>query len=88
MRPGSRATPTFSVVVCAYTFDRWDALRLAIESLLGQTLTPREIIVVSDHNPRLLARVRAAFPTGHRAPERGPAGAFRRAQYGDRGGNR
>lgn len=63
MRPVSCAAPTFSVIVCAYTLDRWDALRLAIESLLGQTRAPREIIVVSDHNPRLLARVRAAFPT-------------------------
>ncbi|HEY8598081.1 MAG TPA: glycosyltransferase family 2 protein [Thermomicrobiales bacterium] len=63
MSPVSRATPTFSVVVCAYTLDRWDALKLAIESLLKQTLTPREIIVVSDHNPRLLTWVRAAFPT-------------------------
>jgi glycosyltransferase involved in cell wall biosynthesis len=62
MKPVSGATPTFSVVVCAYTTDRWDALKLAISSLHAQTLAPREIIVVIDHNDLLLEQVRTEFP--------------------------
>lgn len=56
------AAPTISVVICAYTLDRWAALQAAIESLTTQTVAPREIIVISDHNPTLLARVRERFP--------------------------
>ncbi|HLT17854.1 MAG TPA: glycosyltransferase family 2 protein [Thermomicrobiales bacterium] len=48
----------FSVVICAYTEQRWDDLLAAVDSVRRQTLTPREIIVVVDHNPAMLARVR------------------------------
>ena len=47
-----------SVVVCAYTMDRWGDLCAAVESLLVQTLPPHEIVIVIDHNPELLARAR------------------------------
>jgi glycosyltransferase involved in cell wall biosynthesis len=50
-----------SVIICAYTEDRWDDLVAAVESVLRQSTPPREIIVVIDHNPRLLERVRAYF---------------------------
>src|SRR6266487_3042746 len=49
---------TISVIICAYTADRWDDLVAAIESAQQQTLPPREIILVIDHNPGLLKRVR------------------------------
>ena len=49
---------TISVIICAYTGDRWDDLVAAIESVQQQTLPPREIILVIDHNPGLLKRVR------------------------------
>ncbi|MER8581212.1 hypothetical protein NKG95_21290 [Mesorhizobium sp. M1423] len=41
-----------SVVICAYTFDRWDELKLkrAVGSDHTQTRAPREIIVVVDNN--------------------------------------
>jgi glycosyltransferase involved in cell wall biosynthesis len=52
-----------SVVICAYTEDRWDDLREAVESVRRQTTPPRELIVVIDHNPRLLARARASLPS-------------------------
>ena len=47
-----------SVVVCAYTTDRWGDLCAAVESLLVQTVSPHEIVIVIDHNPELLARAR------------------------------
>jgi GT2 family glycosyltransferase len=47
----------FSVIICAYTENRWDDLIAAVESVQQQTLAPREIIVVIDHNPGLLKRV-------------------------------
>ena len=50
-----------SVVVCAYTERRWDDLIAAIESLQSQTLPPRDIILVVDHNPALLTRAREQF---------------------------
>ncbi len=46
-----------SVVICAYTLDRWQELVEAIASVKGQTLAPREIIVVIDHNPLLFRMV-------------------------------
>ncbi|MGE5602496.1 MAG: glycosyltransferase family 2 protein, partial [Nitrososphaerales archaeon] len=50
-----------SVVVCAYTRDRGDDLAAAVRSLQQQSRPPAEIIVVSDHNPHLFARVAAAW---------------------------
>jgi glucosyl-dolichyl phosphate glucuronosyltransferase len=49
--------PDISVIICAYTEERWDDLVAAVESVQGQTLLPEEIIVVVDHNQRLLKRV-------------------------------
>src|SRR5260370_23567036 len=46
-----------SVIICANTEDRWSDLVAAVESVQQQTLLPREIIVVVDHNPSLLKRV-------------------------------
>lgn len=46
-----------SVIICAYTNERWDCLVAGIESLHNQTLPPTEIIVVIDHNPELFERV-------------------------------
>jgi glycosyltransferase involved in cell wall biosynthesis len=48
-----------SVVICAYTEERWDDLVAAVESVRRQSAPAREIIVVVDHNPRLLERARA-----------------------------
>ncbi len=51
-----------SVVICAYTEQRWDELLAAVRSVQGQSVAAREIIVVIDNNPALLARVREALP--------------------------
>jgi glycosyltransferase involved in cell wall biosynthesis len=47
-----------SVIICAYTEERWSDLVAAVASVQQQTLSPREIIVVIDHNPALLKRAR------------------------------
>jgi GT2 family glycosyltransferase len=46
-----------SVVVCTYTDRRWDELLAGIAALQAQTLDPREVLVVVDHNPQLLERI-------------------------------
>jgi GT2 family glycosyltransferase len=47
-----------SIVICAYTEDRWLELLAAVESVRRQTLPAHEIILVIDHNPQLLVRTR------------------------------
>jgi len=78
--------PTASVVICAYTEQRWDDLLAAIESCEQQTVAPLETIVVVDHNPGLLRRLRSegshvkAIENGE---ERGLSGARLTAPYAD-----
>lgn len=50
-----------SVVLCAYTEVRWDALVAAVDSVWRQTLMPAQVIVVVDHNPALYARAQQQF---------------------------
>lgn len=52
-----------SVIICAYTEERWSDLVAAIESIETQCLPARELLVVIDHNTSLLERVRAYFPS-------------------------
>ena len=76
-RPDPRdrgVSPTLTVVLCAYTLDRWDDIRAAVESLRGQTVRPTEIVLVSDHNEELLEGSRAAFPDVVCAANTGPRG--------------
>jgi glucosyl-dolichyl phosphate glucuronosyltransferase len=50
-----------SVIICAYTEERWQDLVDAVASVQQQTLPPREIILVIDHNPRLFERAQTAI---------------------------
>lgn len=50
-----------SVVVCAYSTERYDVLRACLESVIAQTHSPLEIVVVIDGNEELYGRVRNAF---------------------------
>jgi GT2 family glycosyltransferase len=52
---------TATVVICAFTEQRWDDLCEAVGSVHGQTLPPDQVVVVIDHNPALLDRARGAF---------------------------
>jgi glycosyltransferase involved in cell wall biosynthesis len=66
--------PSISVIICAYTHARWQALRAAVASVQQQDLAASEVLVVVDSNPDLLALVRAEL-TGVVALENvGPSG--------------
>ncbi len=58
----SQTAYDISVIICAYTEDRWNALIEAVGSVQHQTLPPSEIIVAIDHNPGLLKRVQEQVP--------------------------
>jgi glycosyltransferase involved in cell wall biosynthesis len=67
-----------SVIVCTYTEERWWLLSRAVESLQRQSLPPLEIIVVVDHAPALLERVRTELSAVVALPniqQRGLSGA-------------
>jgi GT2 family glycosyltransferase len=56
-----------SVVICAYTLDRWELLCASVESVLGQTAAPRELFLSIDHNRELFTRCRDRW--GQPAPD-------------------
>jgi len=62
---------TVSVVICAYTEDRWQMLVESIASARNQTRQPAEVIVVIDHNRALFERCVAALSIWTETP--GPA---------------
>lgn len=51
-----------SVIICAYTAERWDDTMRAVASVQAQQSAPHEIILVVDHNSELLARLAKALP--------------------------
>jgi len=48
---------TVTVVICAFTTERWGRLLDVIESVRAQTFAPEEILVVIDHNEELYERL-------------------------------
>src|SRR5579863_9452680 len=48
-----------SVVICAYTEERWGDLQTATASALDQSAAALEVVVAIDSNEALLARARA-----------------------------
>jgi hypothetical protein len=52
-RPG---LPTVSVVIAAFSMERWADLRAAVGSVLAQTVPLQDLVVVIDHHPELLSR--------------------------------
>jgi len=63
-RESARPAPalTVSVVICAYTEQRWHDLVVAVASVDRQTVPALEVVVVCDHNAELLERVRRELP--------------------------
>jgi glycosyltransferase involved in cell wall biosynthesis len=55
----TRRPTGISVVICAYTLDRWAGLVRAVRSVEAQDASPAEIVLVIDHNPELLGRARS-----------------------------
>jgi cellulose synthase/poly-beta-1,6-N-acetylglucosamine synthase-like glycosyltransferase len=62
--------PTVTVVICAYTEDRWLQLKNSVASVEAQTSPPMEIIVCIDHNEELLRKSEEYFGKAR------PAGAI------------
>jgi glycosyltransferase involved in cell wall biosynthesis len=58
----SDTPPTISVIICAYTENRWNDLLAAVESIRQQVFAAYEIILVIDYNPALLARAQTQMP--------------------------
>ncbi|HEX3958960.1 MAG TPA: glycosyltransferase, partial [Trebonia sp.] len=56
------STRNYSVVICAYTEDRWDQISAAVQSVRQQSLPATEIIMVVDYNRPLYERLSQAMP--------------------------
>jgi glycosyltransferase involved in cell wall biosynthesis len=56
--------PTVSVVIAAFSSERWVYLLDAVRSVAAQSSPALETIVVIDHNPELLDRARRDLPAG------------------------
>jgi glucosyl-dolichyl phosphate glucuronosyltransferase len=63
-----------TVVICAYTLERWPQIQAAVESARGQSAPVHELVLVADHNDELLDRAQAAFPDVMCVPNEGPRG--------------
>lgn len=61
-RMNSETTPSITVLICAYTENRWDELVRSIQSIRDQHLKPLEIILVIDHNDKLYQHACREFP--------------------------
>ena len=58
----TRSGLTASVIVCAYTEERWPQIHIALGSVGRQTVPPRQVIVVADSSPALYERLGAEYP--------------------------
>jgi glycosyltransferase involved in cell wall biosynthesis len=77
-RPASPAQvtgPNVSVVIAAYSSDRWTQLRDAVASVGAQHRPALETIVVVDHNPELLDRAKRELTDAVVVPNGGQRGA-------------
>ncbi|MER7579257.1 glycosyltransferase family 2 protein [Kitasatospora sp. NPDC097691] len=54
--------PSLTVVICAYTVERWDDLCAAVASVRAQQRPPAETVLVVDHCPELLRLAREQLP--------------------------
>ena len=68
------AGASITVVVCAYTLERWPDIEAAVQSLAAQSRRPDQVVLVSDHNAELLERARTAFPDVLCVPNAGSRG--------------
>jgi glycosyltransferase involved in cell wall biosynthesis len=59
-RPDDRR-PGLTVVICAYTLDRWSELRAAVRSVLEQRHPVSQTVLTIDHSPELFEAARDEF---------------------------
>lgn len=59
---------TTSVVICAYTEDRWDQLAAAVASVRAQVRPVEELVIVIDHNETLYERALDRLPSADIGP--------------------
>jgi GT2 family glycosyltransferase len=57
----SGPSATTSIIICAYTLERWDDICEAVQSARLQEPAATEIVLVCDHNPKLEAMCKARF---------------------------
>ena len=50
--------PSVAVVICAHTMERYGDIVAAVDSVLGQTITPSEVVVAVDHNEGLFEKLK------------------------------
>jgi len=74
--PANRVLPTVSVVIPAYTMDRWPLLRKAVESLRSQTVSVDAVVLCIDNNDELLATAQAQWLGSPGTPVRVLANRF------------
>jgi hypothetical protein len=74
-RPARVTGPSVSVVIAAFSSDRWTQLREAVASVGAQHRPALETIVVIDHNPELLGRARRELTDAVVLPNAGQRGA-------------
>jgi GT2 family glycosyltransferase len=55
------AASDISVIICAYTLDRWDDIQDTISAVMEQTESPRETLLAIDNNDELLQRSQELF---------------------------
>ncbi len=67
-------TRSVGVVVCAYTTNRWADIVRAVGSIQAQSPAPAQIVLVVDHNDKLLAMVRRRWPELTAVANTGPRG--------------
>ncbi|NHC25446.1 glycosyltransferase family 2 protein [Nocardioides sp. IC4_145] len=59
--PPARPADSTTVVVCAFTEQRWADLAAAVDALQDQTRPPDQVVLVVDHDEALLSRARRAW---------------------------
>jgi GT2 family glycosyltransferase len=58
----TREVAEVTVIILAYSMERWLLTCASVESVLNQTLPPREIVLCIDDNPELLDRLTERWP--------------------------
>lgn len=78
-REPRRPVSDVSVIICTHDDDRWEQLLAALDSIGRQSVAPKQVVVVVDHNLLLFERAVAALPPTtvvvHNLETRGVSGA-------------